>query len=80
VKFGGTQNAKSFERLLDACEAFAGQRSLSRLGAGVNTARHEAYQQMLARGFRTEIQGIAMHKPNEPGYSRPNVYVMDDWR
>ncbi len=33
-----------------------------------------------ARGFRTEFQGVAMHHPNEEGYSRPGVYVIDDWR
>ena len=48
--------------------------------AGVNTARQEAYEKMLERGFRTEILGIAMHTPNEPGFSRPGIYVLDDWR
>jgi len=80
VKFGAARSAKGFERLLVACEVFACQQRLSRLEAGVNTARSEAYRQMLAHGFRTDLQGIAMHKPNEPGYSRPDVYVMDDWR
>ena len=32
--------------------------------AGVNLAREEAYRQMLARGFRTMIQGVTMHRPN----------------
>ena len=35
---------------------------------------------MLTHGFRTDIQGVAMHRPNEPGYSRPGVYLIDDWR
>jgi len=35
---------------------------------------------MMARGFRTDILGIAMHKPNETGYNRPDVYLIDDWR
>jgi hypothetical protein len=35
---------------------------------------------MLARGFRTGVQGVAMHKPDEPGYSRPDVSALDDWR
>ena len=26
---------------------------------------------MVARGFRTEIQGVTMHRPNDWGYSRP---------
>jgi hypothetical protein len=23
---------------------------------------------------------VTMHRPNEPGYSRPGLYVLDDWR
>ena len=84
IKFGavrpGTNAARSFEGLLSACETLAGKRGLSKLVAGVNTARIEAYQQMLAKGFRTDFQGVTMHRPNEPGYSRPGVFVIDDWR
>jgi len=50
------------------------------LVGGVNTARQEAYDYLRAHGFRTELLGIAMHRPNEPGYSRPGVYLIDDWR
>jgi hypothetical protein len=35
---------------------------------------------MVARGFLTEIPGVTMHRPNLPGYSRPGIYVLDDWR
>jgi hypothetical protein len=35
---------------------------------------------MLARGFRAELLGVAMEKPNEAGYNRPGVYLIDDWR
>jgi hypothetical protein len=84
VKFGavrpGPRAEELFARLLEACESLAGTRGLSRLEAGVNMARHEAYRSMLARGFRTDIQGVTMHRPNEPGYSRPGVYLIDDWR
>ncbi len=80
VKFGAARAADDFEALLDACEGFASVRRLSRLEAGVNMARHDAYQRMIARGFRTDFMGVAMHKSNDPGYSRPDVYVVDDWR
>ena len=84
VKFGAVRSGESeeadFERLLDGCEQMAANRNLSRLFAGVNTARHEAYRQMLARGFRTDIQGVVMSKPNEAGYNRRGVYLIDDWR
>jgi hypothetical protein len=35
---------------------------------------------MLRRGFRTVIQGVTMHRPNQPGYSRPGLFALDDWR
>ena len=80
VKFGVARTAETFERLLDACEAFARKRGLTRLEAGVNLAREDAYRRLLARGFRAAIQGVGMHRPNEAGYSRPDVYAIDDWR
>jgi GNAT superfamily N-acetyltransferase len=84
VKFGaarpGPGAGEAFERLLDACEGLAAARGLSRLVAGVNTGRREAYRRMLARGFRADLVGVAMERPDEPGYNRADVYVMDDWR
>jgi GNAT superfamily N-acetyltransferase len=84
VKFGaarpGANAGRDFERLLDACESFAASHGARRLIAGGNMAREEAYQALVARGFRTDLQGVSMHRPNEPGYSRPGAYVIDDWR
>ncbi|HET8696547.1 MAG TPA: GNAT family N-acetyltransferase [Gammaproteobacteria bacterium] len=84
VKFGavrpGPAARVSFGRLLDACEEFAAANGLSRLEAGNNTARHEAYRSMLERGFRTDLQGLAMQRPNDAGYNRPGAFVIDDWR
>ena len=48
--------------------------------AGVNTARLDAYRRMVARGFRADLVGVAMERPDEPGYNRADVYAMDDWR
>ena len=84
VKFGavrpGPTAAENFGRLIDVCEEMAATQQAQRLVGGVNTARHEAYRHMLERGFRTDIQGVVMSKPNEAGYNRPDVYVIDDWR
>lgn len=84
VKFGGVRPASTaaldFESLLNACEAMAASRGLIRMVAGVNTARREAYGYMLERGWRPITYGVAMHRPDEPGYSRRGVYVIDDWR
>ncbi|MFF9690616.1 GNAT family N-acetyltransferase [Streptomyces sp. NPDC014623] len=84
VKFGavrpGPEAADRFEQLLGACEQLASERGLGQLDAGVNLGRPDAYRRMADRGFRTWLQGVAMHRPNEPGYSRPDAYVIDDWR
>ena len=76
----GTEAERNFDMLLDACEAFGRERDASRIAAGVNTAREKAYRQMLARGFRTDMLGVVMSRPNEPGYNRPETYLIDDWR
>jgi ribosomal protein S18 acetylase RimI-like enzyme len=84
VKFGAVRDGRSAEhdylRLLDACEALAVAAGMSNLLAGANMARHEAYRHLVARGFRTEIQGVTMHRQNDPGYCCPGAYIIDDWR
>jgi GNAT superfamily N-acetyltransferase len=84
VKFGaarpGLAAEQNFNRLLEACEAFAASRGLEKLVAGVNTARGAAYRQMLARGFRSFTQGVTMLRSEDQGYNRNDVYVIDDWR
>jgi GNAT superfamily N-acetyltransferase len=84
VKFGavrgGAGGEARFAALLDACGELAHEAGMAYLLAGVNTAREEAYQHMVKRGFRAEIQVVTMHRPNEAGYSRPGVYALDDWR
>jgi GNAT superfamily N-acetyltransferase len=84
VKFGaarpGVDAGRRFEQLLDACESFAASHGARRIIAGGNMAREEAYRTLVVRGFRTDLQGVSMHRPNEPGYNRPDAYVIDDWR
>lgn len=84
VKFGavlpGDRAEARFERLLDACEALASERGLTRLIAGVNTARHGAYRALLGRGYRAILNGLTMLRPDEPALNRPDAYVIDDLR
>jgi predicted N-acetyltransferase YhbS len=84
IKFGAVLPGEGAEarlkRLLDACEALAAGRGLSRLMVGVNTARHGAYRALLGRGYRAMINGVTMLRPNEPAYNRPDAYVIDDLR
>ncbi len=69
-----------FDRLLDACTAFAAARGLATLVAGVDTGARDAYRRMLARGFRTVIQGVVMVRGDEVGLGRPDRHVLADWR
>jgi predicted N-acetyltransferase YhbS len=84
IKFGAVRSGPgaegTFTRLLAACETLAASRGMERLVAGVNTGRREAYRCMLAYGFRTDVQGLAMDRPDEAGYNRSGVYISDDWR
>jgi predicted N-acetyltransferase YhbS len=82
VKFAAVRPgaAEEFERLLDAVDALAAQRGVSRIVAGVNTGRRDAYRRMAGRGFRAGLVGVAMHRPEQPGTLRPDAYVIDDWR
>ena len=84
VKFGAVRAGPSAEedylRLLEACESLAADVGMSKLLLGANLARHEAYRTLVARGYRTEVLGVCMQKGNDPGYCRPGVYIIDDWR
>jgi GNAT superfamily N-acetyltransferase len=84
IKFAAvkpSENAqKNFDSLLDACEQYALSRGVSKITAGANAARHMQYKRMIELGFRTEMQGVAMQNPNEPGYNRQDVWIIDDWR
>jgi len=83
VKFaatrGGAGAGDRFDKLLEACEAFAASRGTT-LEAGVNLAREDAYRRMRARGYRVAMQGVAMQRPHAAGFNRPDAYVIDDWR
>jgi len=84
IKFGavrsGRNAAQEFRQLLDACHEFARSREARTLVAGVNLARLDAYREMLQAGFRTTTQGVAMQRNADPGYNRPDVFLIDDWR
>ena len=84
IKFGavrpGPMAALEFRRLLSACREFARSRGATTLRAGMNLSRVEAYSEMLQAGFRAARQGIVMERNAKPGYNRPGVYLIDDWR
>jgi hypothetical protein len=83
VKFaaarGGAGAGERFTKLLEAIDAFAASRGVS-IEAGVNLAREDAYRRMRAHGYRTAMQGVAMHRPHAAGFNHAGAYVIDDWR
>jgi GNAT superfamily N-acetyltransferase len=84
VKFGAARSGPGagdrFAELLDAVGALAASVGMGNVLAGVNAGRADAYMGMEARGFRATVNVVTLHRPNEPGYSRPDVYALDDWR
>ena len=84
VKFGAVRPRQDssiyFDHLLAVCELFAKSQRLSNVTAGVNLGRYNAYRKMIEHHFRTDLQGVAMHKPNDAGYNTEDTYVIDDWR
>jgi len=84
VKFGAVRPGPGAERLfgllIDACHALAADQGASALVAGANAGRDRAWRALAERGFRRNFQGVTMHRPNEPGYSTSDSFVIDDWR
>lgn len=76
----GSHAPATFARLLDACEAYAADVGATRVVAGTNTGRSEAYRLMRQAGFRADITGIAMLRPATEGYNLPHIFAIDDWR
>lgn len=84
VKFAavrpGAGAENNLSNLLAAAEAFARGQGAKVIIAGVNTARTAAYETLQRSGYRIQYQGIAMHRPNDPAFSRPDAMIIDDWR
>jgi GNAT superfamily N-acetyltransferase len=77
----GPRAAENFTRLLQTIECFARSAWAQKITTGVNLARREAFQAMIAAGFRAEGQGVAMESGDaSSGYNRAGVYILDDWR
>jgi GNAT superfamily N-acetyltransferase len=76
----GPNAARDFGRLLDAASDFAQRNGATKLNAGVNMGAMEAYRLMMASGFRSFLQGVAMHRPWVDIYDRPDVFALEDWR
>jgi GNAT superfamily N-acetyltransferase len=84
VKFGlvrgGSAGTERLATLLSTVESFARSRRVGRIEAGVNASHRESLQLIDRLGYRAEFIGVAMQSPDEEGYHRPDVHVIDDWR
>ncbi|AFZ36941.1 GCN5-related N-acetyltransferase [Stanieria cyanosphaera PCC 7437] len=80
VKLAAAKSATAFEQLIEQCETFSLILGMSSLVAGVDTACVNAYRLLLAKKFRIAVLSVSIHKPNQTGYSRPDVYVIEDKR
>ena len=83
VKFGAIRSGSQsevFSDLLNIVESFAFESNLKLIEAGVNLSNPKTYDLLYAKGFRPVFNGIAMQKPNEPGFFRGDAYVLNDWR
>jgi hypothetical protein len=84
IKFGGVRPGpradQDFRRLLLACQSLASDRGARVLVAGMNAGRERAWRTLEELGFRRDMQGVAMHRPNEPGYCTNEAFIIDDWR
>jgi GNAT superfamily N-acetyltransferase len=84
VKFGmvrgGPNASREFSRMLDVCREYGATVGAKMLSAGMNLSHLVAYREMLRAGFKTIRQGVAMHRNGDPGYARPDVFLIDDWR
>ena len=84
IKFAAVRPAPTPEtallRLLSAVEHMARHKGLRQTATGVNTGREKIARLMAELGFKTLTQGLSMHRPNEPGFSCRDAFVLDDWR
>jgi ribosomal protein S18 acetylase RimI-like enzyme len=82
VKFAAVRpgDARGFDALLDAVEAYAASAGAQRVTLGVNCARRAAYRALQARGYRVEQYGVNMHRPDDAGWDRVDRFVIDDLR
>lgn len=84
IKFGaarpGPRMGDRFGALLDAATVLAREAGMNAVLAGINLSHEDAWRRMKAQGFTPLFQGVAMHRGNEVGYCRPDVYAIDDWR
>jgi len=80
IKFAAAKDEESFSRLIESCESMAQEKNAQIIVTGVNTARVEAYKDLLSRDYAIRTLGVAMEQHGSTGFNCAGVYVLDDWR
>jgi len=70
----------NFVRMLNSVESMALEKGIFKITAGSNMERHLAYKAMINYGFKSEFQGVSMHKGNKQGYNTPSTFIIYDCR
>jgi len=65
-----------FRQLIDCCQDLAADRGATILTAGVNLGREQAASALSDYGFKTQMLGVAMHRPNRTVSKVPGVFVL----
>ncbi|HWL81432.1 MAG TPA: GNAT family N-acetyltransferase [Roseomonas sp.] len=73
-------DAAGFQTLLAAVAAQAARCGARRLQASVTHARRDAYAMLKAEGFRTELSGVAMTRPDADDYDARESLILEEWR
>lgn len=84
-QFAAARDAESFERLLKAILDWARLRGAKKVEAGINMGRRKGFRIMRGSGWMPQFNLVAMEKvvdepEDSPGYDRPDVFAIDDWR
>ena len=84
VKFAtvlpGTGALDRLSALFDGIESFGRVGGASHVDASVNASHRDAHRTLVKRGYRLDFAGVAMQSPDEDGYHRPELVIIDDWR
>ena len=70
----------ALEDLVAATEAYAALRGASTVELSANLGRRAAYATLKDRGYRTQMTGVAMLRPDIGDYDGPDVPILEEWR
>ena len=76
----GPHSEDRLTSLLAGVEWLAGVRGETTVELGVNSRHRDTTRVVVDRGYRSDFVGVLMRSPDELGYHRPELFVIDDLR